>query len=85
MNLMQESVLKFITQSGRYHSPRITNDYSVECTSDKGKTVRLTGTMFFDIRDADTNEIIAISDLPHSWETAEGMQPPKRWEPVENA
>lgn len=45
----------------------------------EGKTKVFTCNPYGDILDADTNEIIAISDLPHDIEKI-GTKKPSRWE-----
>ncbi len=78
MTIAQADIYKYLStqfKGCRYES---IGEYSVKVTDHTGQSMTFTCNLFGDIMDADTKEIVAISDLPHDLDKI-GNQRPKNW------
>lgn len=77
----QQDIERYIqTQfAGGYHLKEI-GDFIIELEDFRGDTMRFTMNLFGDIMDADTKQIIAISNLPHTLGRLAISDRPTSWE-----
>ncbi len=81
MTKTQELILRYLNTQNFEGSTKAVGDYIVEVTDQSGTVKRLTMNLFCDIMDADTQEVVAESDAPHSMDKlARNLyQVPKSW------
>ena len=81
MTIAQEDITRYIrTQFAGGYRINPEGEGVVRLTDKDGQTMRFTCNIFGDIMDADSKQIIAKSDLPHSLDRLSIYARPKNWE-----
>lgn len=80
LTIAQEDIKRYIATQfkGGYKLTPI-GDYTLELMDITGETMRFTMNLFGDIMDADTQQIIAVSDLPHHLDKIKTTARPENW------
>ena len=80
MTIAQEDICRYLrTQPSVVHMEPI-RETVVRAWDQNGTTTDYTENLYGDIMNAETKEIIAISDLPKTMETLASRDRPTRWE-----
>lgn len=82
MNILQEDIIKYTKTDPAILAAVPCNEFDVVVEYRDGTRGRLTGNLYGDIMNADTKQIIAVSDVPHSL-TKCGHIRPTKWAPAE--
>lgn len=85
MTIAQETIMRYIYQNfspGSFYTTVIGKD-RIKVTCFREKDVTLTLNLYGDIIDADTEDVYAISDLPHDL-CSIGNKMPDSWQRVEH-
>lgn len=81
MTVGQEDLLKFITTYYKGATATIIGNPTVKVTTQDGKEMFFTMNIYEDILDATTNEVVAVSDLPHDLDKIRLYARPGSWTP----
>lgn len=84
MAIAQKIIMRYVYQNyipGTFHTTVIGKD-RIKVTNFHDKDVTLTLNLYADIMDAETEEIYAVSDLPHDLRVI-GNRIPESWQKVE--
>lgn len=81
MTVGQEDLLKFITTYYKGVTATIIGNPTVKVTTQDGKEMFFTMNIYEDILDATTNEVVAVSDLPHDLDKIRLYARPGSWTP----
>ena len=76
----QKSILKYIKTQFKGVRVRPIGEDRLQVTDSKGGKLNLSLNLYGDILDADTKQVIAKSDLPHSMDELKVHEMPKSWD-----
>lgn len=79
MTNLQSDILQYLSIQFKGCHYDLIGDDKVKVTDRNGESMTFTCNLYGDIMDADTKEILAVSDLPHDLDKI-GTKRPTKWE-----